>query len=111
MLSFNFNKFIINKDLRDYIRKSNDISLNKKNKRKDNVKKEHPSGYEFNFCDLSEFCDCNECNEYKNKTKNYDVKKFISYQANKYILFFFMFLGGGSIISISLLCYNNYIKK
>jgi hypothetical protein len=124
MLSFNFNKYIISKDLRDYIKKSNDIAFNKlrekysKNiisyKVNNNMNKEHPSDYEFNFCDLSENCDCDECNEYKNrikKSKNDDDKKIINYQGNKYISFFLMVIGGGTFISISLLCYNSYIKK
>lgn len=125
MLSFNFNKSIISKDLRDYIKKSNDIACNKlreqynKNiisyKINNNMNKEHPSDYEFNFCDLSENCHCDECNEYKNrikKSKNDDNKStFINYKGNKHISFFLMFLGGSSFISISLLCYNSYIKK
>ena len=124
MLSFNFNKSIINKDLRDYIKKTNDIAFNKlkekysKNiisyKVNNNMNKQHPSDYEFNFCDLSENCDCDECNDYKNKikkSKNDDDKKIINYQGNKYISFFLMVIGGGTFISISLLSYNSYIKK
>lgn len=122
MLSFNFNKSIINRDLRDYIKKSNDIAFNKiKEKEKDNkniitckisnMNKQHTSDYEFDFCDLSENCDCNECNEYKNKRGNDNKSTIINYQANKYISVFLIFLGGSSFISISLLCYNNYIKK
>jgi hypothetical protein len=125
MLSFNFNKYIISKDLRDYIKKSNDIAFNKlrekysKNiisyKVNNNMNKEHPSDYEFNFCDLSENCDCDECNDYKNRIKKSknddDDKKIINYQGNKYISFFFMVIGGGTFISVSLLCYNSYIKK
>ena len=125
MLSFNFNKSIINKDLRDYIKKTNDIAFNKlkekysKNiisyKVNNNMNKQHPSDYEFNFCDLSENCDCDECNDYKNKIKKSknddDDKKIINYQGNKYISFFLMVIGGGTFISISLLSYNSYIKK
>ena len=125
MFTYNFNKSIINKDLRNYIQNSNDIAFNKliekynKNiisyKINNNMNKEHPSDYEFNFCDLSENCDCNECNEYKNiakKSKKNDNKStVIKYKGNKYISFFLIFLGGSSFISISLLCYNIYIKK
>jgi hypothetical protein len=123
MFTYNFNKSIINKDLRNYIQNSNDIAFNKLREKYNkniigykisNMNKEHPSDYEFNFCDLSESCDCNECNEYKNiakKSKNDDDKKIINYQGNKYVSFFLMILGGGSVISISLLCYNIYIKK
>jgi len=123
MLSFNFNKYIISKDLRDYIKKTNDIAFNKLREKYNkniisykisNMNKEHPSDYEFNFCDLSENCDCDECNEYKNrikKSKNDDDKKIINYQGNKYVSFFLMVIGGGTFISISLLCYNSYIKK
>jgi hypothetical protein len=125
MFTYNFTKSIINKDIRDYIKKSNDNAFNKINKIKDNknitykinnnnMNKEHTSDYEINFCDLSENCDCNECNEYKNRiklSKKDDNKKMISYKGNKYFSFFLMVLGGGSFISISLLCYNNYIKK
>jgi hypothetical protein len=125
MFTYNFNKSIINKDLRNYIQNSNDIAFNKliekynKNitsyKVNNNMNKEHPSDYEFNFCDLSESCDCNECNEYKNiakKSKKNDNKSnFVNYKTNKYFSFFLMILGGGSVISISLLCYNIYIKK
>ena len=58
-----------------------------------NMNKEHTSDYEINFCDLSETCDCNECNEYKNRIKQSkkDDKKMIIYKGNKYFSFFLMF--------------------
>lgn len=115
---FNFRNPIVNKDLRDYIKKSNDSYFNKLQKI-NYTNKEHISDYEFDFCDISENCECNECNiikknkkyEKNNKHEKLDNNKIIEYQDKKYNSFIWMILAGSSVFSISVLFYKFYINR
>ena len=109
MFNFPFYRpIIINKNLKDYIKKSNDDYLNniKKKYILNNMNKEHKSDYEFNFCDLS---DCgSDCSSTSDTS---DTSKSCIYNSNNYFSFILAILGGTSIVSLSLLYYNVYIKK
>jgi hypothetical protein len=109
MFNFPFYRpIVINKNLKDYIKKSNDDYLNniKKKYILNNMNKEHKSDYEFNFCDLS---DCgSDCSGTSDTT---DSSQICIYNRNNYFSFILAILGGTSIVSLSLLYYNVYIKK
>jgi hypothetical protein len=112
----------VNKNLNEYIKKTNEISFNKR-------KQTHPTNnqyqintndYDFDLCSLSECSDDNEgsdakdCSHCKNKRKNIkDDEKYICNCAhNKFISSLILyFIGGTSIASLSLLYYKFYIKK
>jgi len=114
MFNINFNKPFIKNDLQSYIKKVNENSTKKitetfnKNNTLKKMIKQHISDYEFDFCDISK--------NYKDNYDEYDdCKKIIKKKEiinAKNISFILAFLGGSSIISLSLLYYFNiYIKK
>jgi hypothetical protein len=73
--------------------------------------KQHISDYDFDFCDISKTYKDNydEYDEYDDCKKLIKKKEIIN---AKNISFILAFLGGSSIISLSLLYYYNiYIKK
>lgn len=107
MFNFPFYKpIIISKNLKDYIKKSNEDYFNNSYKLT-NANKEYKSDYEFNFCDLS---DCgSDCGSDRSDTS--DTSQICIYDDNKYFSFILAVLGGSSIISFSFLYYNFYIKK
>jgi hypothetical protein len=118
MLNFNFNN-AIDKNLKDYIKKSNEISLSKlkqKYMKNDDYKKSN-NDYEIDFCDFSECSDksdTKDCIICKNKRKNKkDDENYLCNCAHiKFISSIFLFfIGGTSIASLSLLYYKFYIKK
>lgn len=116
MFNFPFYRpIIINKNLKDYIKKSNDDYLNniKKKYTLNNMNKEHKSDYEFNFCDLSDCgSDCgSDCSSTSGTSDTSDTSKICIYNSNNYFSFILAILGGSSIISFSFLYYNFYIKK
>ena len=115
----------VNKKLNDYIKKSNGIYFNKikQNCASENDYKINTNDYDFNFCNLSDtsdvsdrsdYNDCNNCVFCKNKRKNIknDEKYICNCAHNKFISSMFLyFIGGTSIVSLSLLYYKFYIKK
>lgn len=115
MFNFPFYRpIIINKNLKDYIKKSNyDYFNNIKKKctendsyKLTNMNKKDKSDYEFNFCDLS---DCgSDCSGTSDTS---DTSEICIYNRNNYFSFILAILGGTSIVSFSLLYYNVYIKK
>jgi hypothetical protein len=116
MLNFKFYN-TINKNLNDYIKKSNEVSFNKIKQKytKNNEYQITNNDYEFDFCNLSECSDDTERNENqdcffcKNKIKN--IKDNVCNCAHNKLISLLYFIGGTSIASLSLLYYKFYIKK
>ena len=120
MFNINFNKPFIKNDLQNYVKKVNENSIkkitetfNKNNTLKKNkMIKQHISDYD--FCDISKtykdnYDEYDEYDEYDDCKKIIKKKEIIN---AKNISFILAFLGGSSIISLSLLYYYNiYIKK
>lgn len=113
MLNFKFYN-TINKNLNDYIKKSNEISFNKikQTHSTNNQYQINTNDYEFDFCNLSECSDDNErsdgkdCTDCKNK-----IKDNVCNCAHNKLISLLYFIGGTSIASLSLLYYKFYIKK
>jgi hypothetical protein len=112
----------VNKNLSDYIKKTNEIYFNKRKQMHltNNQYQINTNDYDFEFCSLSECSDDNErsdakhCTDCKNKRKNIkDDEKYICNCAHsKFISSMILyFIGGTSIASLSLLYYKFYIKK